>query len=285
MKYTIKFLVTILLFLFSNNILAKCISDIDVKNIYNGFPKKPITIISKNISLKDAYCVQKKLTNLIAKNNEPHIGYKVGFTGKASQDIFNIKQPATGLLYKHMFVPSGSSISKNFGYRTLIEPDFLVIIKNSDIMLAETKLDALKSIKTIHSYVEIPALRFTKDTEINGNMLVAGNMLATKMVLGNGLLLEPSLAMVDKIANIEAVFEDAEGNLIQKVSLSNLMGNPLNVLLWLIKNFNEKGIVLKENDMISLGSVGKLFPLEKKTYIYRLSLTPSDVSELTVVIN
>jgi len=50
---------------------------------------------------------------------------------------------------------------------------------------------------------------------------------------------------------------------------SNLMKNPINVLKWLIDDFNEKGIKLKANDRISLGSVGKLFPLQSgKSYIY-----------------
>ena len=46
------------------------------------------------------------------------------------------------------------------------------------------------------------------------------------------------------------------------------MGNPLNVLRWLIDDFNSREIVLKKGDRISLGSVGKLFPLTNNTYKY-----------------
>ena len=48
------------------------------------------------------------------------------------------------------------------------------------------------------------------------------------------------------------------------------MKNPINVLKWLINDFNEKGIKLKANDRISLGSVGKLYPLQSGKSIFIL---------------
>ncbi len=65
----------------------------------------------------------------------------------------------------------------------------LVIIKSSEIMNAKSSLTILANLKTIHPFIEIPALPFTKDTVVNGNMLVAANMLATKMVMGRVLKL------------------------------------------------------------------------------------------------
>ena len=59
------------------------------------------------------------------------------------------------------------------------------------------------------------------------------------------------------------------GQVIQEAMSSNLMKNPINVLKWLIKDFNEKGIKLKANERISLGSVGKLYPLKaNSSYLY-----------------
>ena len=64
------------------------------------------------------------------------------------------------------------------------------------------------------------------------------------------------------------VLLDKDNNIIQSASTSNLMDNPLNVLKWLIDYLNNKNITLKKGDRISLGSVGKLFPLTKNTYTY-----------------
>ena len=117
-----------------------CISMDKAKSIYEGIPNKPILVLNQNITLEQAYCGQQKLTYLLNKKYKDKIGYKVGFTGKATQKRFNIKTPATGVIYEHMFIENYGKIDHNFGYRPLIEPDFLVVVKNSDIMLSKTPL-------------------------------------------------------------------------------------------------------------------------------------------------
>ena len=245
-----------------------CISFVQAKNILEGFPDKPITEIDTSLSLEEAYCAQEKLNYLIKKKFNDKVGYKVGFTGEALQKRFKINTPAIGTIYEHMFIPNNSEISKEFGYRTMIEPDILVIIKSKEIMKAKTSLEILENISSVHPFIEIPALRFKKDTKVNGNMLVATNMLATYMVMAEGIKIEATEEGVKKLANIKTVFLDKDNNIIQEASTGNLMDNPLNVLKWLIEYLNNNQLTLKKGDKISLGSVGKLFPLSKNTYQY-----------------
>ena len=136
-------------------------------------------------------------------------------------------------------------------------------------MNAKRSLAILANLKTIHPFIEIPALAFTKDTLVNGNMLVAANMLATKMVMGEGIKVESNKEFLSQLGNIKTIFKYKNGQIIQEAMSSNIMKNPINVLKWLINDFNEKRIKLKANDRISLGSVGKLYPLKSgKSYIY-----------------
>jgi len=240
--------------------------------IINGAPITPITGLESNISLKDAYCNQNiYVTELRKRYGEP-IGYKVGFTGKATQERFKISKPATGVLFKEMFIKNGSSLNKDFGHRTLIEPDLMVIIKDSKIMTANNAIEAAKSIKSIHPFMEIPALQIAKGEPINGVILVSLNMIATKMVMGPGVKFEATPEFIQSLSEMETIFTDENNNVIQNAPGSALLGNPINVILWLIKEFNSKGIVLKENDRISLGSVGKLFPLVDSGKIYTYTL-------------
>lgn len=247
-----------------------CLSMDTAKAIFAGIPNKPITVLYQNITLEQAYCGQEKLNYLINKKYGDKIGYKVGFTGKALQKRFNVKTPATGVIYEHMFIDNNSNITHDFGYRPFIEPDFLVIIKSSDIMLSKTPLEALNNIKTIHPFLELPDLRFQKGKQINGKMMIAANILATKMVMGEGIEVESSEQFLNKLGNIETLLLDQNNNVIQKATSNNLMGNPINVLMWLINDFNNRGIKLKENDRISLGSVGTIYPLKQNTkYLYK----------------
>ena len=97
--------------------------------------------------------------------------------------------------------------------------------------------------------------------------------------------IQPTKAFLKKIGKIRTVFLDGNGNIIQEEPASNLMQNPINVMAWLIKNLKEKGISLKKGDRISLGSVGKLFPLKKETsYTYVLKGFDKELS-LNISIN
>ena len=260
----------ILICIFSTSLSSHDCLTMDVaKTVFNNEGKQPIMVLDNTISLEEAYCGQEKLNYLINKKYNDKIGYKVGFTGKALQERFNIKSPASGVLYKHMFLKNDDLINSDFAYRTFIEPDMLVIIKSSEIMNAKSSLTILANLKTIHPFIEIPALPFTKDTLVNGNMLVAANMLATKMVMGEGIKVESNEEFLSQLPNIKTIFKYKDGQIIQEAMSSNLMKNPINVLKWLINDFNEKGKKLEANDRISLGSVGKLYPLQSgKSYLY-----------------
>ena len=267
--FTLFIFISLPIFLNYNIKAHDCLSMDVAKAIFNNENKKPIQVLNEKITLEEAYCGQEKLNYLINKKYNDKIGHKVGFTGKLLQERFNIETPATGVLYKHMFLENNSKINHNFAFRTFIEPDMLVIIKSSNIMNAKSSLEILENVKSIHPFIEIPSLAFNRDAVVNGNMLVAANMLATKMVMGDEIKVNNTKEFLNGLANIKTTFKNKDGTVKQEVMSSNLMGNPINVLKWLIDDFNEKGKILKANDRISLGSVGKLYPLKaNESYIY-----------------
>ena len=274
-------------FLINKFSYAECLSDQKIIEIINAAPLSPITGINGDITLEDAYCSQKKYINILKDLNGKPIGYKVGFTGKATQERFKIKTPATAVLFEHMFIKNGSSIDKDFGHRTLIEPDLMMIVKDSGIMNATNVIEASKHISSIHPYMEIPALQIAKGEPITGAVIVAINMVATKMVMGPGILMQSNPEFIESLASMETIFQDEMGTIIQKSPGSSLMGNPMNVVLWLIEEFNRKGIILKEGDRLSLGSVGKLFPLKEanKTYTYTLNGISEIPAKVSITVN
>ncbi len=75
---------------------------------------------------------------------------------------------------------------------------------------------------------------------------------------------------------METVFADESGQVIQKAPASTLMGHPLRVVLWLVEELKTRGEGLRPGDRISLGSVGKLYPIAGggKTYRYTLHGLP-----------
>jgi 2-keto-4-pentenoate hydratase len=67
---------------------AACLSDEVVGKLVAGYPTTPVTGIPANLSLDDAYCTQAKYVALLEQKMGPPVGYKVGFTGKATHEQF-----------------------------------------------------------------------------------------------------------------------------------------------------------------------------------------------------
>ncbi len=252
---------------------AACLSDEVVAKLVAGYPTEPVTGIPADLSLEDAYCTQAKYVALLKEKMGSPVGYKVGFTGKATQERFKIPSPATGVLFEKMFVKDGSSIRRDFGHRTLIEPDLMVVVKDEGIMKAKTELEVAAHLDTVHAYIELPALQFAKDEKFTGASIVALNIVATKMVQGPGLAVQATPEFVQAMADMETVFQAGKDEVLQTAPGSNLLGNPLKVVLWLVDEMKRQGKTLKAGDRLSLGALGKLFPLTEsgKTYTYTLN--------------
>ena len=265
---------------------AACLSDDMVAKLVAGYPTTPVTGIPANLSLDDAYCTQAKYVALLEQTMGPPVGYKVGFTGKATQEQFKIPSPAMGVLFEPMFIPDGGSIKRDFGHRTIIEPDLMVVVKDEGIIDATTELEAAAHLDTVHAYMELAALQFAQDEKFTGASIVALNLVATEMVQGPGLAVQATPEFVQALADMETVFTDETGEVLQSAPGSGLLGNPLKVVLWLVDEMKRQGKTLKAGDRLSLGAVGKLFPLKDagKTYTYTLKGLPGGAISTSVTV-
>lgn len=265
---------------------AACLSDDVVAKLVAGYPTTPVTGIPTNLSLDDAYCTQSKYVTLLEQKMGPPIGYKVGFTGKVMQERFGIPSPAMGVLFTPMFVSDGGSLKRDFGHRPTIEPDLMVVVKDAGIMDATTEVEAAAHLDTVHAYMELAALQFAESEKLTGTGVVAINLAATKMVQGPGLAVQATPEFVQAMADMETVFTDETGEVLQSAPGSNLLGNPLKAVLWLADEMKRQGKTLKPGDRLSLGSVGKLFPLKAsgKTYTYTLKGLPGGTVSTSITV-
>lgn len=265
---------------------AACLDDDRVAELVSGYPTAPVTGIPAELSLEDAYCTQAKYTELLGRTMGEPVGLKVGFTGEALQERFAIDRPATGVLFEPMLIADGSSIGRDFGHRPLIEPDLLVVVRDEAIMDATTELEVAEHLESVHAFMELPALQFGEHEKITGAALTAINIVATKMVQGPPVPVQATPEFVQALAEMETIFTDETGEVIQTAPGSNLLGNPLRVVLWLVEEMKGRGTPLQPGDRLSLGAPGKLFPLTEggKTYTYTLNGLPGGPTSVSVTI-
>lgn len=265
---------------------AGCLEDSEVLSLAKGFPTKPVSGLSKITSLEDAYCTQEKYVKLLQRDLGGVAGYKVGFTSKAGQAKFNIPTPATGVLLDEMLLTGDIQLPLAFGYRTLIEPDFLVTIADEKIMQATSARDTLSYVASIHPFIELVAMRLHEQEPVAGNSLVAINIAATKAAIGPAITVINSDEFYHKIPKVITRFTNQQGEIIQETDASALMGHPMEVLYWLIQEFKTRGLTLKAGHKISLGATGKLFPLgnEAQQFSYQFIGLSEEPTTLTVAL-
>lgn len=252
---------------------AKCLDPTTILKIVEGYPQSPVQRFAPPENSSVAYCNQELFVTQLQTRLGKSVGYKVGFTGTATQQKFNVDGPAYGILLEGMFVPNGGMVHLNFGHRPMIEPDLMVIVSSDKIMQATDIYEVAEHLETLHAFIELPSLQFDKSVAFTGLDLISINIAATKMVMGEGMEILADNEFVDSIPLMQSEFVDEQGTIIQAAPLSKLMGHPFNVVLWLIEQFKEQGLVLQKGDRLSLGALGKLFPVTQsgKIYTYRIS--------------
>ena len=276
MKFHRKYIVSPVIFslmLFPGVVVfAACPPDEEVAARAAGYlNNQPLDNYSGEMSLDDAYCAQAKFVARLKGDYGEMIGYKVGFTGKALQERFKIPKPAVGILLEKMMVPDGSTISTDFGFRTLIEPDMIVTVKDDGIMEATNELEVAAHLDEVRPFLELPAIQLKEDVKLTGTTLVAFNIAARSGVYGEGVEIKASPEFVQALADMETVFTDEAGTVIQAEPGSNLLGHPLRAVLWLIEEMKSRGESLQAGQLISLGAFGQLFPLKETGKTYTLT--------------
>ncbi len=234
---------------------------------------RPFDLYPTNLTLQDAYCAQEKYVAALIPHYGQPIGYKVGFTGKALQERFKVSEPALGILLEKMLLPDGATLSLSSFHRPMIEPDIIVTVKDQGIMTAKNELEVAAHLDEVRPFLELPAIPFQAGTKLTGTTLVACNVAARAGVSGKGRKITATPEFVQALAEMETIFTDETGTVLQKEPGSNLLGNPLRSVLWLIKELQARGERLQAGQVISLGGFGKLFPLKEAGKTYTLTYT------------
>jgi len=219
------------------------------------------------IKLPEAMKIQAQYVSLIGKEYGPVVGYKAGLTNKGVQEKFGVTHPLRGTLLKNMLLKDGTVIEATFGVRPLHEGDLILRVKDAGINKAKTPEEALRYIDAAIPFIELPDLLYEPAVKINGPKLAANNVAARYGIMGEPIPLNPTVECMDRLKKFKLEIFDEKGTMLAEGTGSNLLGDPLTVVLWIKDSLNQEGIMLKEGDLLSLGTITKLMPAKAGTTI------------------
>jgi 2-keto-4-pentenoate hydratase len=229
--------------------------------------KTPARAIAPNLTLEEAKEIQQQFLGEIREELGPVVGYKAGLTSETAQQQFNVSQPLLGTLFQQMLLPNGQIISPQFGSRPMSEGDLMVRVGSEEINNAKTPQEALASLDAVIPFIELPDLVYSPDVKLNGPAILAINVGARYGVVGEPILLSPTEEWEGRLKNLTLEILDADGKVLATGKGSNLLGNPLNVVLWIRDSLRAEGKQLRKGDLLSLGTITPLMPVKPNTSI------------------
>ncbi|HMP88573.1 MAG TPA: hypothetical protein PJ991_00145 [Kiritimatiellia bacterium] len=230
-----------------------------VQHMLDRWPiNRPLPVLS----MEQAYRYQENIVELLEPHFGPRVGYKAALTSEAMQKRFRHDQPVLGIVLKEMLLRDRVMLGREFATRPMIEADLMVMVKNESINDAQTHEEVIKALESVHPIIELPDLVFMEGTELQPLWLTAVNAGARAAVIGDPHLINGDPAWIHRIANIRASVMDKQGQVLSAGSSDRLLGHPLDVVLWIANEVKQRGELLKQGEVLWLGSMTDPLPIE-----------------------
>jgi 2-keto-4-pentenoate hydratase len=213
-------------------------------------PIPPLSETYPDIDVDDAYAIQLEGVRLRNGGDQSKIiGWKVGLTSKAVQNMLGVDQPDFGHLLDHTRIDEGAEIKTADMIWPRIEPEIAFEL-NADLKgPGVTADDVMKATAYLIPSLEVVDSRI-RDWKIKIFDTIADNASCARFVLGK------SRTKPDGI-NLKLVGMNfhVDGNLTSTATSAAVIGNPADAVAWLANTLAPYGHYLRAGQVIMPGSL------------------------------
>ncbi len=219
-------------------------------------PIPPLTEAEPALSADDAYRVQQLVVAARLPHDGPIVGYKVGLTSKAMQELLGIDSPDFGPILSAMVVESGAVVDRARLIQPRVEAEIAFVlarplrgpgVEAEDVLAATSGVMA--AIEVIDSRVEGWRIKLA-DT--------IADLASSAMVVTSGRPVPPHGLALDEIG----VRMERDGDEVSSGVGSAVLGHPARAVAWLINTLGEKGVGLEAGHIVMPGAMHAAVPAE-----------------------
>ena len=218
---------------------------------------KPVTAEYKQaFTLEEAYAVQIMVRDEKIRRGHRVLGKKVGFTGRAMRQQFNVDEPDYGNLFSDQIFTQGAAIDTSRFVAPKVEGEIAFIMQADLRGPHVTVADVIRASHGVMACLEFVDSRWdfgiTVLDSIADNAGCGGFALGSTLVKLDGLDLRHIGMYVEK-----------NGVLISSGAGIEVLGDPLNSMAWLANKLAEHGEYLRAGDIVLSGAVSGATPAAK----------------------
>ena len=208
-------------------------------------------------SPEEAYAIQDKVVRGLGQT----IGWKVGATGKGAQELLGTDEPFRGRLIEGRChdSPARLSVGDDFTTMCMIEIEFAFRL-GSDLAALDAPHDRDSVAAAVEALVpsfEIIDSRYQDWIEQGVLQLIADNAVGGHFVMG-----APVTAWRDTDLARHSVSIKIDGEAVSNGTGAQVLGHPLNSLVWLANDMASSGLSLKAGEIVTTGSCADIIRIE-----------------------
>lgn len=205
----------------------------------------PQMAAKNNMTLQEAYEIQRLSIDLRLERGENITGYKLGFTSKAKMEQMGVHDLIWGILTDEMELQQGELVSLNRWIHPRAEPEIAFRV-SKDINCQLTLEELPEFLDGMAPAVEIIDSRY-ENFKFSLEDVVADNCSSTGYVIGDWQPLSPDIfnLKMDLIVNDE---------IIESASSAAILDNPLQSVIELSRLASEAGLTVKKGQVILAGA-------------------------------
>lgn len=211
--------------------------------------RMPIEVLSARWPDMDeaaAYAIARATQSLLG---EKPVGYKLGYTSAAMRAQMGVEHPNYGVLTAPGRIEDGGEARLDSLIHPLVEPEIAFVMARDVADLADLADALLAAVASVHPALEIVDTRYTA-YRFKACDNIADNSSAACFVLGAPC---PPHQLPD-LSGV-AVSLAADGDVLDRGSGADAMGNPLNALAWLAQRLLGEGSMLRAGDVVLTGGL------------------------------
>ena len=255
----------VIILTFALGIFPASAADDGAKLAEQFLKKIPVTSYDQAMTVEQAMKIQAEFIKGLKPTFGEVVGYKAGLTNVDVQKALGVAHPLRGTLLKKMLLKSGAVIEANYGSRPFCEGDLILRVGSAEINKAKTHQETLKCIDAVIPFIELPDMPYAKEVKLNGPAIAAVNVGARFGVMGSPIPVKGSKEWMNRLKNFKLQIFDDKGTVLSEGQGTSLLGDPLNVVIWIRDSLKAEGKKLNKGDLLSLGSITKMIPTVPNT--------------------